>query len=120
MDAFFASVGQRDNPTLAVGYPALAFLQAHFGSAAAWCYAVARDQDDRPADPDRTRKSSGPETTFDRDFAGAAEIEAGVLRVADDVWTRCETARAFGRTMTIQQVGRSRTDSPAPDPAGLL
>ena len=80
----------------------MAFLQAHFGSAAAWYYAIARGHDDRPVDPDRTRKSSGSETTFDRDLAEAAEIEAAVLSMADDVWTWCETARAFGRTVTVK------------------
>jgi DNA polymerase-4 len=94
----------------------LAFLQAHFGSAATWYYAIARGRDDRPVDPDRARKSSGSETTFDRDLADAAEIEAGVLRMADDVWRWCETARAFGRTVTVKvkfadfrQVTRSRS-----------
>jgi DNA polymerase IV len=94
----------------------MAFLQEHFGRAAAWYYAIARGQDDRPVDPDRTRKSSGSETTFDRDLAEVAEIEAGVLRMADDVWAWCETARAFGRTVTVKvkfadfrQVTRSRS-----------
>jgi DNA polymerase-4 len=94
----------------------MAFLQAHFGSAAAWYYAIARGQDDRPVDPARTRKSSGSETTFDRDLTEAAEIEAGVLRMADDVWTWCESAQAFGRTVTVKvkfadfrQINRSRT-----------
>jgi DNA polymerase-4 len=94
----------------------MAFLQAHFGSAAAWYYAIARGHDDRPVDPDRTRKSSGSETTFDRDLVEATEIEAGVLGMADDVWTWCETAGAFGRTVTVKvkfadfrQVTRSRS-----------
>ena len=94
----------------------MAFLQEHFGRAAAWYYAIARGHDDRPVDPDRTRKSSGSETTFDRDLAEAAEIEAGVLSMADDVWTWCETAPAFGRTVTVKvkfadfrQVTRSRS-----------
>jgi DNA polymerase IV len=94
----------------------MAFLQEHFGGAAAWYYAIARGQDDRPVDPDRTRKSSGSETTFDRDLVEVAEIEAGVLRMADDVWSWCETARAFGRTVTVKvkfadfrQVTRSRS-----------
>ena len=94
----------------------LAFLQEHFGKSAAWYYAVARGQDDRPVDPDRTRKSSGSETTFDRDLTEAAEIEAGVLNMADDVWTWCEAARAFGRTVTVkikfadfQQITRRRS-----------
>ncbi len=94
----------------------LAFLQAHFGSAAAWYYAIARGNDDRPVNPDRTRKSSGSETTFDRDLVEVAEIEAGVLQMADDVWAWCETAQAFGRTVTVkvkfadfQQITRSRS-----------
>ena len=94
----------------------MAFLQQHFGKVAAWYYAIARGEDDRPVDPDRTRKSSGSETTFDRDLAKAAEIEAGVLRMADDVWAWCEGAQAFGRTVTVkvkfadfQQVTRSRS-----------
>jgi DNA polymerase-4 len=94
----------------------MAFLQEHFGGAAAWYYGIARGQDDRPVDPDRTRKSSGSETTFDRDLAEAAEIEAGVLKMADDVWSWCETTQAFGRTVTVKvkfadfrQVTRSRS-----------
>ena len=94
----------------------LPFLQAHFGSAASWYHAIARGQDDRPVDPDRTRKSSGSETTFDRDLTEAAEIEAGVLKMADDVWRWCQTAQAFGRTVTVKvkftdfrQITRSRS-----------
>ena len=94
----------------------LAFLQAHFASAAEWYHAIARGQDDRPVNPDRTRKSSGSETTFDRDLTEIAEIEAGVLRMADDVWAWCDGAQAFGRTVTVkvkfanfQQITRSRS-----------
>jgi DNA polymerase-4 len=94
----------------------LAFLQAHFGKAAEWYYAIARGRDDRPVNPDRTRKSSGSETTFDRDLIEIAEIEAGVLRMADDVWDWCDGAQSFGRTVTIkvkftnfQQITRSRS-----------
>ena len=94
----------------------MAFLHEHFGKAAGWYHAIARGEDDRPVDPDRTRKSSGSETTFDRDLVEAAKIEAGVLRMADDVWSWCESARAFGRTVTVkvkfadfQQVTRSRS-----------
>jgi len=94
----------------------MAFLLAHFGSAAGWYYAIARGQDDRPVDPDRTRKSSGSETTFERDLVETAEIEAGVLSMADNVWTWCETAQSFGRTVTVKvkfadfrQITRSRS-----------
>lgn len=94
----------------------MAFLQQHFGSAARWYYAIARGEDDRPVDPDRTRKSSGSETTFDRDLVDPGEIEAGILRMADDVWVWCEKAQAFGRTVTVKvkfadfrQITRSRS-----------
>jgi DNA polymerase-4 len=78
------------------------FLRAHFGSSAEWYYAIARGEDDRPVDADRIRKSSGSETTFDRDLVEAAEIEAGVLEMAEEVWIWCEKAQEFGRTVTVK------------------
>jgi DNA polymerase-4 len=92
------------------------FLREHFGSSAGWYHAIARGEDDRPVEPDRVRKSSGSETTFDRDLTEPGEIEAGVLRMAEDVWEWCEKAQAFGRTATVkvkygdfQQITRSRS-----------
>ncbi|WP_213979136.1 DNA polymerase IV [Sphingomonas sp. dw_22] len=103
------------------------FLRTHFGSSAGWYHAIARGEDDRPVEPDRVRKSSGTETTFDRDLTEDAEIEAGVLRMADDVWAWCEKAQAFGRTVTVkvkygdfQQITRSRSVSGLVDTHGLL
>ena len=94
----------------------LEFLAAHFGSSAEWYYGIARGIDDRPVNPNRERKSSGSETTFDRDLIEPAEIEAGVLRMADDVAAWCEGRQMFGRTVTVKakfadfrQVTRSRT-----------
>jgi DNA polymerase-4 len=94
----------------------LDFLQRHFGSSAQWYYDIARGIDERGVNPDRERKSSGSETTFDRDLFADGEIEAGVLGQADDVWEWCERAQGFGRTVTVkikfadfQQVTRSRT-----------
>jgi len=80
----------------------LAFLQQNFGSSADWYYGIARGIDERPVNPNRERKSSGSETTFDRDLLDGMEIEAGVLRQADDVWSWCEKAREFGRTVTVK------------------
>lgn len=98
----------------------LAFLAEHFGSSAQWYHGIARGIDDRPVNPNRERKSSGSETTFDRDLTDPQEIEAGVLRMADDVASWCETREMFGRTVTVKakyadfrQVTRSRT---APQP----
>jgi DNA polymerase-4 len=94
----------------------LPFLQAHFGKSGAWYYAIARGEDERPVQPNRPRKSSGSETTFHRDLTAAADIEAGVVAMADEVWAWCETARMFGRTVTVkikyadfQQATRSRS-----------
>lgn len=94
----------------------LMFLQQHFGSSAEWYHAIARGEDHRPVNPDRVRKSSGSETTFREDLTADADIEAGVLRMADDVWTWCEQRNAFGRTATVKvkysdfrQITRSRT-----------
>ena len=94
----------------------LAFLQQNFGKSGPWYYAIARGEDHRPVKPDRTRKSSGSETTFSADLVDLSAVEAGVQDMADDVWAWCEKAQAFGRTVTVkvkytdfQQVTRSRT-----------
>jgi DNA polymerase-4 len=78
------------------------FLVEHFGSSGPWYYAIARGEDDRPVRPDRERKSSGSETTFQDDLHDAAAIEAGVLQQAREVWLWCEKTNAFGRTATVK------------------
>jgi DNA polymerase IV len=94
----------------------LVFLQQHFGRSAAWYLGIANGEDDRPVVADRQRKSSGSETTFERDLTTADDIEAGVAAMAADVWAWCEKTRAFGRTVTVKvkfadfrQVTRSRS-----------
>ncbi len=94
--------------------------QQNFGKSGPWYHAIARGEDDRPVVPDRPRKSSGSETTFANDLIDPADIETGVLSMADEVWACCEKASAFGRTVTVkikyadfQQATRSRT-LPAP------
>jgi len=96
----------------------LAFLQQHFGKSAAWYHGIANCEDDRPVVADRKRKSSGAETTFERDLTTSDDIEAGVEAMAADVWAWCEKTRAFGRTVTVKvkyadfrQVTRSRSFS---------
>ncbi len=103
------------------------FLVANFGSSAEWYFGIARGIDDRPVNPNRERKSSGSETTFERDLVDPAEIEAGVLRMADDVAAWCADRGMFGRTVTVKakfadfrQVTRSRTAArPVRDPGDL-
>ncbi len=98
----------------------LDWLQEHFGSAAEWYHRIARAEDERPVNPHRERKSSGSETTFHQDHTDPAAIEAGVLRMADDVWEWCARARAYGRTVTVKvkyadfrQITRSRSQPDA-------
>jgi len=80
----------------------LAWLTSHFGKAGAWYHALARGEDERPVRSDRARKSSGSETTFARNLTAAQDIESGVLAMAEDVWSWCARARAFGRTVTVK------------------
>ena len=94
----------------------LAFLQQHFGKSGPWFYEIARGEDHRRVNPDRVRKSSGSETTFDEDHTTPEPIEAGVLAMANDVWAWCEKTGARARTVTVkvkwadfQQATRSRS-----------
>jgi DNA polymerase-4 len=67
----------------------LTLLQQHFGKFAAWYLSIANGEDDRPVVADRPRKSSGSETTFERDLTAPSEIESGVEAMADEVvWQR--------------------------------
>ena len=92
------------------------FLQHHFGKAGSWYHAIARGEDDRPVVADRQRKSSGTETTYSEDLTRAADIEAGVRAMANEIWEWCEKTDTTARTVTVkikfadfQQVTRSRT-----------
>jgi DNA polymerase IV len=80
----------------------LDFLRNHFGKSGDWYYELARGQDDRPVQADRERKSSGSETTFPEDLTDPAQIEAGVIAMADEVWAWCEKANSRGRTVTVK------------------
>ena len=80
----------------------LSFLQQHFGKAGSWYHDIARGQDDRLVQPDRERKSLGSETTFPEDRTDPVQIEAGVIAMADDVWTWCEKTNSHGRTVTVK------------------
>jgi len=94
----------------------LAFLHRHFGKSGRWYHTIANGEDDRPVVPNRPRKSLGSETTFSSDLMNPADVEAGVEAMADEVWSGCEKARSFARTVTVkikyadfQQATRSRT-----------
>jgi DNA polymerase-4 len=80
----------------------LDLLRNHFGKAGDWYFEIARGRDERAAQPDRERKSSGSETTFAEDLTDPARIEAGVIAMLDEVWRWCEKANSRGRTVTVK------------------
>jgi len=93
-----------------------AFLIAHFGKSGAWYHKIAQGEDDRAVTPDRPRKSSGSETTFEHDLVTPDEVLAAVRRMADQVWEWCERTRTSGKTVVVKAryadfriVTRSRT-----------
>ncbi|MDB5678745.1 DNA polymerase IV [Sphingomonas bacterium] len=79
-----------------------AFLRAHFGKAGDWYHKIARGEDDREVTPDRPRKSSGSETTFEQDLVTPDEVLAAVRRMADQVWDWCERTRTSGKTVVVK------------------
>ena len=52
-------------------------LTAHFGKPGSWYYGVARGLDHRPVNPNRERKSSGSETTFEEDLTILSGLRPG-------------------------------------------
>lgn len=78
------------------------FLRNRFGKAGTHYYNICRGIDNRPVEPDRVRKSSGSENTFDKDLLSLAQMEEGLLPLIEDVWSWCERTRIYGRTITIK------------------
>lgn len=79
-----------------------AFLQRHFGKSGLWYYKIARGEDDREVTPDRPRKSSGSETTFEQDLTTPDEVLSAVRRMADQVWAWCERTKITGKTVVVK------------------
>lgn len=80
----------------------LAFLQAHFGSAAPYYYRAARGMDDRPVQDRQGRKSISVEDTFFDNLIDEPALMAEIGRIADSLWRRVEASRAYGRTVVVK------------------
>ncbi|MFY9352110.1 MAG: DNA polymerase IV [Sphingobium sp.] len=80
----------------------MAFLSAHFGSAAHYYYRAARGQDDRPVREREGRKSVSVEDTFLDDLTEEAALVEQLDRIADNLWGRIEKADAWGRTVVLK------------------
>jgi DNA polymerase-4 len=77
-------------------------LKIHFGKASSYFFAIARGVDERPVRPDRERKSIGSEKTFVEDLVTLDAATAMLSPIIDKVWRHCETARLFGRSVTLK------------------
>lgn len=80
----------------------MAFLQAHFGSAAGYYYRAARGEDDRPVREREGRKSVSVEDTFFDDLSEEAALVAELDRIAANLWGRIDKAGAWGRTVVLK------------------
>jgi DNA polymerase-4 len=79
-----------------------AFLKKHFGKIGSYYYYIARGIDDRPVNPDRTRKSVGSENTFHQDLTARAELQIGLEPLIQDVWRYCEKHQIYSRTVSLK------------------
>jgi DNA polymerase-4 len=93
-------------------------LVKHFGKLGSFYYNIARAQDDRPVEPNRTRKSIGAETSFAQDLSDRALIVTELEAIAQTLKQRLDHQQTCGRTLTLkvkyadyQQVTRSKTVS---------
>jgi DNA polymerase-4 len=80
----------------------LADLRQHFGRLAEWYYGLARGIDERPVVPNRERKSLGSETTFPRDVACPAQMQATLEGLAAEVVAGLRMRNLTGRTLTVK------------------
>ncbi len=80
----------------------LAFLEAHFGSFAAYLHGAARGIDDRPVRANHIRKSVGAERTFFEDKRDPAALAEALEMVLDALMERVERSESSGRTVTLK------------------
>ncbi len=77
-------------------------LANRYGATGLWLARIAKAQDSRRVDPEGETKSISSETTFDRDLASYAELEAILWRQAERVSARAKKAGLAGRTVVLK------------------
>nr|WP_242033535.1 DNA polymerase IV [Phormidium sp. FACHB-592] len=91
-------------------------LVQHFGKTGSYYYRVARAEDERPVNPNRSRKSIGAEQSFAEDLAALDAMDEALATLAREVATRMDKHQRYGHTLTLkvkyadyQQITRSQT-----------
>lgn len=79
-----------------------AALIARFGKAGGFYYGLARGEDDRPVNPDRTRKSLGAERTFETDLDAIGPALAALAPLSARVFAAAAAAGHAPRTVTVK------------------
>jgi len=102
-------------------------LVRHFGKVGRFYYLIARGEDKRLVEPNRTRKSIGAETSFTKDLDDPQVMLLELENIAQTVQHRLESYQALGRTITLkvkfadyQQITRSRTVTAAVGKAQVI
>lgn len=80
-------------------------LVARYGAIGRRLVRFARGEDDRPVEPQSETKSISAETTFERDLAGRAALEAELWPLCETVAARLKRAELAGRTVTLKLKG---------------
>jgi len=91
-------------------------LQQHFGKSGEYYYHIARGIDVRPVVNQRSRKSLGTETTFQKDIGDFGTLTETLKQLALKVWHQLTQQHLSARTLTIkvkfdnfEQVTRRKT-----------
>ena len=79
-----------------------AFLDRTFGKAGGYYYWASRGVDNRPVNPDQTRKSIGSETTFGDDLTTREACMAAMVPLIESVALHCAKRGITGRTVTLK------------------
>jgi len=77
-------------------------LLFHFGKSGSFLYNIVRAIDNRPVQPQRTRKSIGNETTLQSDTDDITEIHAILTDLAHQVGTSLNQKKTGGLTLTLK------------------
>ncbi|WP_314244650.1 DNA polymerase IV [Empedobacter tilapiae] len=77
-------------------------LLREFGKSGQYYYNIVRGLDFREVNPSRLRKSSGSETTFNKDLETLEEMQIALFPLMEDVWNWSLKTNIYGRTITVK------------------